>query len=152
MKKLIPEIKPKDGFGELKFGVTVKQVITTLGEPEEIESIEDDDEFNTTILNYWETGVSVFFEGIEKSVLSCFETDIPESTLFGQKVFDLNEKEITALMEKEGFDIAETEEDKSGERRISYDDALIDFFFHEGGLVAVNWGVLVNDRGEIEEF
>ena len=64
MKKLIPEIKPKDGFGELKFGVTVKQVITTLGEPEEIESIEDDDEFNTTILNYWETGVSVFFEGI----------------------------------------------------------------------------------------
>lgn len=117
-----------------------------------IESIEDDDEFNTTILNYWETGVSVFFEGIEKSVLSCFETDIPESTLFGQIVFDLNEKEITALMEKEGFEIAETEEDKSGERRISYDDALIDFFFHEGGLVAVNWGVLVNDQGEIEEF
>ena len=152
MKKLIPEIKPKDGFGELKFGVTMKQAITILGEPEEIESIEDDDEFNTTILNYWETGVSVFFEGIEKSVLSCFETDIPESTLFGQKVFDLNEKEITALMEKAGFEIAETEEDKSGERRISYDDALIDFFFHEGGLVAVNWGVLVNDQGEIEEF
>jgi len=152
MKKLIPEIKPKDGFGELKFGDTMKQLIATVGEPEEIESIEDDDEFNTTILNYWETGVSVFFEGIEKSVISCFETDIPESTLYGQKVFDLNEKEILDLMKKEGFEVAETEEDKSGERRISYDDALIDFFFHEEGLVAVNWGVLVNERGDIEEF
>lgn len=152
MKKLTTEIKPKDGFGEIKFGETIKHVVDFLGEAEEVETIEDDDEFNTTILNYWELGVSVFFEGSEKSVLSCFETDIPDATLYGKKVFDLSEKEVITLMEEKGFEVAETEEDKTGERRISYDDALIDFFYHDGELVAVNWGVLVNEQGEIEEF
>lgn len=152
MKKLTTEIKPKDGFGEIKFGETINHVVDFLGEAEEVETIEDDDEFNTTILNYWEFGVSVFFEGSETSVLSCFETDIPDATLYGKKVFDLTEKEVIALMDDKGFEVAETEEDKTGERRISYDDALIDFFYNDGELVAVNWGVLVNEHGEIEEF
>ena len=152
MKNLTPDIKPKEGFGEIKFGESSDHVIACLGEPEEVESFEDDDEFNTTILNYWEVGVSAFFEGIENSVLSCLETDIPEATLYGEKVFDMEEKEVIDLMSKHGFSVAETEEEPSGERRISYDDALIDFFFQEGELIAVNWGVLVNEAGEIEEF
>ena len=91
MIKLTPDIKPKEGFGELKFGETSKDVIRILGEPDEMETIQDDDAFNTTILNYWDTGVSAFFEGTGKSVLSCFETDIEDSTLFGKKVFEMNE-------------------------------------------------------------
>jgi hypothetical protein len=152
MKMLTPDIKPKDGFGELKFGMASDEVISYLGEPEEIETIQDDDDFNTTILNYWETGISAFFEGTDRSVLSCFETDIDESSLFGQKVFELSEAEIIGLMKEHGYDLAESEDEPDGERRLSYDDALIDFFFHEGALVAVNWGVLVNEQGEIEEF
>ncbi len=151
MQKLTLDIKPKEGFGELNFGDDTDKVISMLGEAEELESIEDDDEFNTTILNYWEQGLSVFFEGVEKSVLSCFETDNPESILFGKMVFDLDEEQIITLMEEQAYEVAETEEE-NGERRISYDDALIDFFFNEGELLAVNWGVLVNDQGEIEEF
>jgi hypothetical protein len=152
MQKLTLDIKPKEGFGELNFGDHTDKVISILGEAEELESIEDDDEFNTTILNYWEHGFSVFFEGVEKSVLSCFETDAPKSTLYGKRVFDLDEEQIITLMEEQGYEVAETEEERNGERRISYDDALIDFFFHEGELLAVNWGVLVNEQGEIEEF
>ena len=152
MTKLTAEINPKVGFGELKFGKTSDHVISLLGEPGEIETFEDDDEFNTTILNYWEIGVSIFFEGIDNSVLSCFETDIPEATLFGKKVFDLDEQKVINLMKEHGYEVAEKEKEPTGEQRISYDDALIDFFFDEGELIAVNWGVLVNDRGEIEEF
>jgi hypothetical protein len=29
---------------------------------------------------------------------------------------------------------------------------MIDFFFLDGDLVFVNWGVLVNEKGEIEEL
>jgi hypothetical protein len=152
MNTLIPEIRPKDGFGELKFGETSDHVIELLGEPEEMETIQDDDDFNTIILNYWEVGISAFFEGVDKSVLSCFETDIEDSTLYGKKVFKMSEVQVIELMKEKGFEVAETEEDSDGERRISYDDALIDFFFHEEALIAVNWGVLVNEQGEIEEF
>jgi hypothetical protein len=152
MKKLIPEIKPKEGFGELKFGELSQHIIDVLGEPEEVENIQDDDEFNTTILNYWDIGISAFFEGVEKSVLSCFETDMEDSTLFSKKVFELSEKEIVELMKSQGYELAEAEDEPDGERRLSYDDALIDFFFFDKQLVAVNWGVLVNEQGEVEEF
>jgi len=152
MKTLTPEIKPKEGFGDLKFGELSQHIIDLLGEPEEVENIQDDDEFNTTILNYWDIGISAFFEGIGKSVLSCIETDIEDATLFGKKVFELSEQQVIDLMNEHGYEVAEAEDEPDGERRISYDDALIDFFFFEGQLVAVNWGVLVNEQGEIEEF
>jgi hypothetical protein len=152
MKTLTPEIKPKEGYGDLKFGELSQHIIDLLGEPEEVENIQDDDEFNTTILNYWDIGISAFFEGIGKSVLSCIETDMEDATLFGKKVFELSEQQVIDLMNEHGYEVAEAEDEPDGERRISYDDALIDFFFFEGHLVAVNWGVLVNEQGEIEEF
>jgi len=152
MEKLTLQIKPKEGYGELPFGVDSKTVINYLGEAEEIEDIEDEDVFNTIIMNYWEQGISVFMEGVEKSVVACFETEHPESTLFGDKVFDMDEIQIIELMSSHGFEIAETEIDETGEKRLSYDDAMIDFFFDDGELIAVNWGVLVNEKGEIEEM
>jgi len=35
---------------------------------------------------------------------------------------------------------------------LSFEDGLIDFFFEDGELIAVNWGILVNDKGEIEDL
>ena len=152
MSQLTQEIKPKEGYGEIPFGVASESVIEYLGEAEEIEDIEDEDVFNTIIMNYWDQGLSVFMEGIEKSVVACFETEHPESTLFGERVFDMDEIQITELMSSKGYEIAETEIDETGEKRLSYDDAMIDFFFEDGELIAVNWGVLVNEKGEIEEM
>ena len=152
MSKLIFEIKPKEGYGEIPFGVASESVIGYLGEAEEIEDIEDEDVFNTIIMNYWDQGLSVFMEGIEKSVVACFETEHPESTLYGERVFDMDEIQITELMSSKGYEIAETEIDETGEKRLSYDDAMIDFFLEDGELIAVNWGVLVNEKGEIEEM
>jgi hypothetical protein len=152
MKKLTLEIKPKEGFGEIPFGVMSQNVFEYLGEAEEIEDIEDEDVFNTIIMNYWEQGITVFLEGIEKSVVACFETENPESTLYGERIFDMDEIQVIQLMSSRGFEVAETEIDEAGEKRISYDDAMIDFFFEENELLAVNWGVLVNEQGEIEEM
>lgn len=146
------DIVPKKGFGQILFGETSEKVIEILGQAEDVENIEDGDEFHTVILYYWEKGVTLFFEGFEKSVVSCFETENPESTLYGKKVFTLSKKEILALMSEHGFEVAEEETEISGENRVSYDDAMIDFFFMDGDLVAVNWGVLVNNKGEVEEM
>lgn len=152
MRVLTLDIVPKKGYGEIHFGETSEKVITYIGQPEDVENIEDVDGFNTVVLYYWELGVTVFFEGKEKSVVSCIETENPESFMFGKKIFEMSEEDIIALMTTHGFEVAEIEMETSGERRISYDDAMIDFFFSEGDLIAVNWGVLVNEKGEIEEF
>ncbi len=152
MKALTLEIKPKEGLGELKFGETSEMLISVLGEAEEMEDIEDEDEFNTVILNYWDKGISAFFEGKENSVLSCFEVDNPETSLFGEKVFELSESEIIDLMKKNGYSDIDTDIEENGEKRLSFEDGMIDFFFDDDSLLAVNWGVLVNDQGEIEEY
>ncbi|MCD4772118.1 MAG: hypothetical protein K8R41_01895 [Bacteroidales bacterium] len=152
MNKLTLEIKPKIGFGELNFGETSENIITYLGEAEEMEDIEDDDEFNTVILNYSNQGILAFFEGVEKSVLSCIETENENVSLFGKMIFEMNEAEITELMKENGFNEIETGVDEDGEKRLSFDDAMTDFFFIDDELVAVNWGVLINDQGEIEEI
>ncbi len=153
MSKLTLEIVPKIGFGELKFGNTIEEILAFVGEAEEVEDIQEED-FNTVIMNYWEKGFSVFIEGTgaERSIASCFETDNSEATLFGKKVFELKESEIIDLMKANGFKEIETETEENDEYRLSFEDGLIDFFFEDNELIAVNWGVLVNEQGEIEDL
>lgn len=150
--KLTLDIVPKAGLGEIHFGDTSEKVIKLLGQPEDVENIEDSDGFNTVVLYYWESGLTVFFEGREKSVVSCLETENPDAVMFGKTIFATTQEDIIALMTEKGYEVAEIEMETTGERRVSYDDAMIDFFFLDGDLVAVNWGVLVNEKGEIEEM
>ena len=152
MNTLNLEVEPKAGLGQIRFGDVSEKVIKFLGEPEDIENIEDVDGFNTVVLYYWEHGITVFFEGKLKSVVSCIETENPDSVMFGKRIFDMTEKDIIALMKDKGYEVEEIEMETTGERRVSYDDAMIDFFFENGDLVAVNWGVLVNEKGDIEEL
>ena len=150
--KLTLDIVPKAGLGEIRFGDTSEKVMSLLGQPEDVENIEDSDGFNTVVLYYWESGLTVFFEGREKSVVSCLETENPDAMMFGKTIFAMTQEDIIALMTEKGYEVAEIEMETTGERRVSYDDAMIDFFFLDGDLVAVNWGVLVNEKGEIEEM
>jgi len=152
MKALTLDIVPKKGFGEILFGDTSEKVITFLGQPEDVDNIEDVDGFNTVVLFYYEAGITIFFEGREKSVVACIETENPDSTMFGKTIFNMTEEDIISMMTMKGFEVAEIEMETTGERRVSYDDAMIDFFFLDGDLVFVNWGVLVDEKGEIEEM
>jgi hypothetical protein len=152
MKALKLDIVPMKGFGEILFGDTSEKVIKLFGQPEDVDNMEDVDGFNTVVLFYYELGITVFFEGREKSVVACIETENPDSMIYGKTVFNMTEEDIIALMATKGFEVAEIEMETTGERRVSYDDAMIDFFFLDGDLVFVNWGVLVNEKGEIEEL
>ena len=148
------EILLLEGLNELKFGDSPQTVENTLGKPLEIENLGDeaDEDLDTILWNYYKEGLTVFFEGKNNHVLSCFETDNEEVTLFGKKIFGLNEQEITSLMKENGLSQIDSDEEEWGERRVSFDEGLIDFYFQDGKLVTVNWGVFVNEDGEIEEF
>ena len=148
------EILLLEGLNELKFGDSPETVDNTLGKPLEVENLGDeaDEDLDTILWNYDKEGLTVFFEGKNNHVLSCFETDNEEVTLFGKKIFGLNEQEITALMKENGLSQIDSDEEEWGERRVSFDEGLIDFYFQDGKLVTVNWGVFVNEDGEIEEF
>ncbi|KAF0202669.1 MAG: hypothetical protein FD170_1843 [Bacteroidetes bacterium] len=154
MKKLNLEIGLLDGLDDLKFGDSPETVEKMLGKPVEVEDIgeEADIDLDTYLWNYDSLGLTVFFEGKNNHVLSCFETDNEETTLFGKKIFPMTEAEIVALMKENGLTQIDSEEEEWGEKRVSFDEALIDFYFQDSKLVTVNWGVFVNENGEIEEF
>ncbi len=143
-KKL--EIKIKEGLNELKFGITMNEVKKILGNPDDIENINESEE-PTEVWYYWEDGITLFFEENENKRCVCMETDNEETLLFGEKISALKEKDIQDLFKKNNFKNFETEVEAWGERRISIDDAVMDIYFDKGELTSVNWGVDYDDDG-----
>ena len=143
-------IMPLKGYGEIPFGMTLDDAVKKLGMPDFYEELSDMEETGNRSIyyEYDELETNIYFEGVTKSVVACFETENMEATLYGEPVFDLTKEEIIDLMKKQGFKELE-EETEDGELRVSFEDALVDFFFDEEGLTAVSWGVLVDDQGDI---
>ena len=143
-------IMPLKGYGEIPFGMSLDETVKPLGMPEFYEELSDMEETGNRSIyyEYEELETNIYFEGITKSVVACFETENQEATLYEKPVFDLTKEEIIDLMKKQGFKELE-EETEDDELRVSFEDALIDFFFDEDGLTAISWGVLVDDQGDI---
>ena len=143
-------IEPLKGYGEIPFGMTRDDAVKKLGMPDFYEELSDMEETGNRSIyyEYDELETNIYFEGVTKSVVACFETENMEATLYGEPVFDLTKEEIIDLMKKQGFKELE-EENEDDELRVSFEDALVDFFFDEEGLTAISWGVLVDDQGDI---
>ncbi len=145
------EIKPKEGFGEIKFGEILDNVVMLLGEPQELDSLEEEEELSMLILHYWDLGFSIIFEGVSKQVVAGFETDHPDATMYGKKVIGMPEEEVISMMKEKGYSEFETDME-DGDKRLTYEDLLLDFYFRDGKVIYVNWGALVNEEGEVEDF
>ena len=143
-------IEPLKGYGEIPFGMTIDETVKMLNMPDFYEELSDMEETGnrSVFYEYDNIATNIYFEGIAMSVVACFETENQEATLYGKKVFGLKKDEVIAMMKAEGFkDLAEETED--GELRVSFEDALVDFFFEGDKMTAVSWGVLVDDQGNI---
>lgn len=136
----VVEIRPKEGLGRLLFGDTMKKALEILGKAEEVEELEDNDCCPTTVWHYWKSGVSVFFDKNNNNVFTCAEVGNADALLWGQPVFKMSEKEIVELFEKHNFRKLEKEVHAWGEKRISFDEALIDFYFENNILTSINYG------------
>lgn len=143
-------IEPLKGFGEIPFGMSLDDAVKVLGTPNFYEELSDMEETGnrSVYYEYEDLETNIYFEGVTKSVVACFETENEDSVLYGTKVFSLNRAEVIELMHENGFKELE-EEDEDGEHRVSFEDAMIDFFFDGDKMTAVSWGVLVDEQGNI---
>ncbi len=143
-------IQPLKGYGEIPFGMTLDDTVKLLNMPDFYEELNDMEETGNRSIyyEYDDIQTNIYFEGITKSVVACFETENEAATLFGKKVFDLKKVDAVKLMKDNGFKDVE-EETEDGELRVSFEDAMMDFFFDGDVMIAVSWGVLVDEQGEI---
>ena len=140
------EINLKKGLNELKFGLTMDEVKKLLGNPDDKENIKED-EIDTEIWYYLEDGITVFFGEEEDWRCICLETDNEGAEILGKKIIDLKASEIADLFSKNGYKDFESEEEEWGEKRISIEDAVVDFYIENEEILAVNWGVDYDDDG-----
>ena len=143
-------IQPLKGYGEIPFGMTLDETVKILNMPDFYEELSDMEETGNRSIyyEYADIQTNIYFEGITKSVVACFETENESATLYGKKIFVLKKDEVVKLMKANGFNEME-EENEDGELRVSFEDAMIDFFFEEDKMTAVSWGVLVDEQGDI---
>lgn len=143
-------IVPLKGYGEIPFGMSLDETVKLLNMPDFYEELSDMEETGNRSIYYEYDAIqtNIYFEGVTKSVVACFETENEAATLYGKKVFDLKKDEVIKLMKDNGFKELE-EETEDGELRVSFEDAMIDFFFEGNSISAVSWGVLVDEQGDI---
>ncbi len=132
-------IELKKGIGNLMFGMTVENVKQLLGEPTEMETIDNGMEEETLVLHYDDQNLTLFFEG-ETKLLNCIDTDDEDTLLFGQKIYTMNEKEIAQLMIANNYFAEDIEIESWGERRVTFIEGNIDFFFENDELMSVVFG------------
>ncbi|WP_026462383.1 hypothetical protein [Adhaeribacter aquaticus] len=144
------EIELGTGIGNIRFGYSMQQVKDIMGEPEEIEESDEEDEFEHKAWNYWEQGYSFFFDREDDYRLSCIQTEDPEVILFGKKVFDMPAKEVMALLKQQGLTDFETEKLETGETRYSFERQMIDIYVEDDQLLAINFGVFIDDDLEVQ--
>ena len=98
-------IQPLKGYGEIPFGMTLDDTVKLLNMPDFYEELNDMEETGNRSIyyEYDDIQTNIYFEGITKSVVACFETENEAATLFGKKVFDLKKEDVVKLMKDNGF-------------------------------------------------
>jgi hypothetical protein len=129
----------KKGLGEVEFGMPVEDIVQLLGTADEVENIDNAADESTTVLRYTEEGLTLFCEG-ENPVLACIDVSNEECTLFGKQVFDLDERALVKLMVENNLTEQDVDEEDWGERRVSFNEGNIDFYFDEGEMVSIILG------------
>lgn len=133
------EIKIKEGLGDLTFNMPVEEIAPIIGLATEVENIDNAADESTTVLHYNDMGLTLFCEGVNPQ-LACIDIDNEDCTLFGKKVFEMNEREIVKLMVSNNYAEQDADEEDWGERRISFPEANIDFYFDDGELTSIILG------------
>src|ERR1035437_1285722 len=122
-------IRLLEGLNDLEFGSTEEEVLLSFGEPEEIETVIEEDGIAYLLWHYWSKGCSVFYQMLDVHRFCCVEIDSNNSLLFDQYIFYKSESEIIELFKENDFTEIESEDLEDGEKRLTFPEAIIDLYF-----------------------
>jgi len=139
------EIIPGIGLSTLLFGSSMADAEKIFGKTEEVQLIDELENFQTTVWHYWENGFTLFFDEQNNQLFNCVEIDNIDAQLWGLTIFDFKEKQIIEIFKSKGIIKFESEQHDWGEKRLSFDEANIDFYFNKNKLISINYCKPLND-------
>lgn len=132
------------GLNNFEFGISKDSFIESNPNSINFELIEEEEELKTEAIYLESLKSYLYFEGDETELLmTACATENNESTLYSKKVFDMSKSDIISLMKAQGFKELEEDTEEWGEDRLSFYDAMVDFFFEKGKLISISWGILI---------
>ena len=137
------ELLPLEGCSLFRFGANEKDILSVLGEADEVEAFEEEG-ISSAIWYYDEVGMSLFFDKLDAGeiIMSGIEMEGTNLTLAGKELFGKSVDEIKKMATVQEFGEEEMEEEEWGELRLSYEDKMVDFYFDENKkLVSISWGM-----------
>lgn len=133
-----------EGFDDLNFGITREYFLERYPECSDFEILEEEDELKIEGVQMESLKNTLYFEGDETQMLfTACDTENKDALLFGEKIFTKSEKEIIEIMANHKYTNYESEIEEWGEKNISFINAMVDFYFNEGNLTSVSWGILI---------
>jgi hypothetical protein len=138
------QINLLNGVDDVEFGISKQSLIDRYGAELNFEIIDEEEDIKTEAVVFKDSETTLYFEGSEtEMIFSACDTENHDALLFGEKIFTKTEDEIKELMKARKYSIDEEDTEEWGEKRISYYDAMVDFFFEDGELSSISWGILV---------
>ncbi|HET6990727.1 MAG TPA: hypothetical protein VFJ43_05360 [Bacteroidia bacterium] len=137
-------------FASLSFGSPSDEALKLFGPAEETEELESIDGSKSAVWHYWTKGFTLFFDGPRTNRFCCAEIDSSvDLKMWDIPVFSLNEAQLKSLFVQNGFKELDEEHHEWGEKRITFDDAMADFYFENGIMVSVNFSTMIPSESEI---
>ncbi len=132
------------GLDNFEFGISKDSFIEKNPKLTNFELVEEEEELKTEAVYIESSNSSLYFDGDETELLlTACATENVESILFGESVFKMSKKDIIKLMKDHKFNETEEDTEEWGEERLSFYDAMADFFFEDGKLSSISWGILI---------
>lgn len=137
-------IKLLEGFDNLSFGITREDFLEKFPQCTNFEILEEEEELKIEAVLLDSHKNTLYFEGDETEMLfTACDTENKDALLFGDKIFEKSENEIIEIMANHKYTEYESEIEEWGEKNVSFLDAMVDFYFNEGKLTSVSWGILI---------
>ncbi len=142
------EINIGRGLNNILFGISRDTFKKQLGEPTEIDNYNagDDDEYLTEAWHYDNFEISASFDEEDDWRLTTLSTSSPIAKLEGKNVIGMTVAQIEELIAPLQLGDVEMEDMEEDQLLMSIVASSINFWFEEGKLSEVQWGVLWKDE------
>jgi hypothetical protein len=139
------KIKPKIGLGDIKFNSSVDEFINILGEPNEDETIEEENEkYKSRILHYDEYGLSASFDEESNWELTSIAVSEEEFHIDGHFFIGLSKVDFLYKINELNFGDFDNEvflEDGYTSTIYHFSNLHLTFWFENDELQEIQWGI-----------
>ncbi len=148
------DIKLGQGMGDLQFGITREAFKSIMGEPDEVEVIENE-EFPEDLSEAWhydEKEISASFDKLEDWRLTSLAVSSDEFTFEGIDLIGLSQQEVMEQIEMMGLgdvSVEELSDDEENSQQIAtLLDVSLNLWFDNGILSEIQWGPYWDEEEE----